>query len=158
MASNRRRIIEAVAERLAGIRTAYGYATEAGALLFVNAIPNLGPDDPPAAIALLVDDDQVVATRMQVELLLPLTIAACARGSYTDAQELLQAWLVAEDVLADVKRAIETADRQLGLGRIVTSRIERSTTRTIERQEGSDVVGVQITYVVPYVEVWGGES
>jgi hypothetical protein len=152
MASNRRQILEAVRERLQAILRSGGYHTDAGALVFLGEAPNLGPDDPAQAIAILVDDDRVIGVKTQVQIELPVSIAALVRA------DLDTPWLMVEDVLADIKRAIEVPDRQLGLGRIVTSRIERGTTRTLERQDGTNVVGATVTYTIPYVEVWGGET
>lgn len=152
MPSNRRRILEAVVERLQTVHRSAGFATDAGLAVYLGEAPNLGPDDPAEAVAVLVDDDRVLGSKTQVQIVLPLSIAALARA------DIAAPWLAVEDILADIKRVIETGDRQLGLGRIVTSRIERDTTRTLERQDGSQVVGATITYLVPYVEVWGGET
>lgn len=147
MASRRRAILEAMQARLETIHTAAGFATEAGAAVFLNETPALGPDDPDVAIAMLVGDDTSTWQGLHVMLQLPIEIQALAKA------DTAAPWWAAEDVLADIKRAMEQVDRTLG--GLVKRQIERGVTRTLAREAGSTTVGVSITYVAPYTERWG---
>lgn len=148
--SNRQRIIEALRDRVCAIRKSSGFQTDAGATVFLGEAPSLGPDDPDVAIAIVIGEDGGQAYQgEQVLLNLPVEFQALAKAC------LEHPWRSFEAVLADIKTAVELADRRLGLGRVICHEIERGTTRTLDREEGTDVVGVAITYTVPYTEVWG---
>lgn len=147
MASTRQQILEVVIARLERITRDNGYDTDAGAAVRLGEAPAFGPDDPDEAIAVLLDDDRPGKSMEQVFIELPVAIAALARP------DLAAPWVVVEQVLSDVKRAMEQTDRTLG--GLLHRRMERGTTRTLPREEGSLVVGATVTYICPYVEVWG---
>jgi len=147
MATRRRLILEAVRTRLKAITIADGFMTDAGAMVFLNEAPALGPDDPDVAIAILVGEDIQTWQGEHVMLQLPIQIQAIAKAD-VDAP-----WLAVEDVLGDIKKAIELEDRTLG--GLVKRQIERRHTVTLEREPGSTYVGVGITYMAPYTERWG---
>lgn len=149
--SNRQEILDVLRTRLAAIQIANGFQTDAGEAVFTHEAPPLGPDDPAAAIAIIVGDDEIVKQTEGLFLKLPVEIQAIARVD--DASELNAAYETAESVLADVKKAIELADR--GLGRRLRTYLERGSTRTLIREPGSETVGVGVTYRLPYQEVWG---
>jgi hypothetical protein len=154
-ASNRQQILEAIKARLetiaAGEPVPGGdgllYDTDAGLNVFMLEAPALGEGTPDVAIAVLVGEDTVKWTGMQCFVGLPVQVWALAKASL-DAP-----WEALEQVLADIKRAIEQSDRTLG--GLVKSRIERGATVTLEREPGSSTVGLGITYECPYTEVWG---
>lgn len=147
MASTRQQILEALRDRLQAITQDAGFATNAGRQVLLGEAPSFGPDDPVAAIAILVGEDQVSRTGEHAIILLPVLIAALARA------DLDQPWVAVEQVLEDIKRAVELEDRTLG--RLLRTRMERGSTRTLERDEGQVAIGAAITYVLPYAEVWG---
>ncbi len=145
--SRRQLIVTAVVERLAEIAIEHGYQTDAGAAIYIGERPNLGPDDPSTAIALLMADDEPGYQGEQVFIQLPLEIHALARVGLTDA------WMRIEAILADIKKAIERPDRTLG--GLVKRQIQRDVTRTFERTSGEQALGIVITYRAPYTELWG---
>lgn len=146
-ASNRQQILEAFLARLERITQTHEFQTDAGKAVFLGATPTLGPDDPDTAIAIVVREDQPGYQGENVFILLPIDIQALAKA------DLDNPYLAVEAILADIKRAVELPDRTLG--ELVKRQIRRATTRTLERQDGSTVVGVAITYACPYTEVWG---
>lgn len=145
--SQRRDILEAVLARLGTILTSNGFATDAGGTLFLGAVPELGPDDPSVAVAIIVGDDAVTFQGENMFIALPLHIAAVAKA------DLDEPWIAVEDVLSDIKKAIELTDRTLG--GLVQRQLLRGTTRTVPRDPGSLTVGVAVEYRAPYREAWG---
>lgn len=147
--SRRLDILLAIVDRLELIQVANGFSTDAGATLFVNEAPALGPDDSPVAIALMVQPDEPRAWQGDSMLLrLPLEIQAHAFIALEDA------WAVAERVLEDIKRAVEMGDRTLGR-KVAGKSFERGTTSVVARVPGSTSTGLGIRYTVPYQEKWG---
>lgn len=144
--TRRRAILEAFLARLQGITVANGYATNAGLQVFLNETPELGEDDPPTAIAVVVDDDAPGYQGEKVFITLPLEVNALAAANLTSP------WLTAEDVLGDIKKAVEIDVQLAGL---LQWRMERGSTQTAKREPGSTTVGVAVTYRLPYREVWG---
>ncbi len=140
-------IITAVRDRLAGISVEAGYRTDVGARVFVNERPDLGPDDPVNAIAMLIGDFDPTYQGVCVYGPLPIEIQALSRAALDDF------YVEAERVLADIVQAIETEDR--ALGGILTGRIEGGLVRTVPRDPGMTTAGVSITYVFPYRRAWG---
>jgi hypothetical protein len=147
--SNRQLILAALIARLELIQTANGYQTDAGLHVYTHEAPALGPDDEHEAIALIPQDDEPGYQGEQVFLILPVDVQALTK--WTDASE--RPYLQAERILADVKKAMEPADRSFG--RLLKSRIERGSTKTLLREQGSLTIGVAVSYRLPYVEVWG---
>ena len=147
MATKRRLILEGFKARLEAIQRADGFTTDAGATVFLNEAPALGPDDPDVAIVILVGVDIQTYQGEHIMLQLPLRIQAIAKA------DLDEPWLAVEDVLGDIKTAVELEDRTLG--GLVKRQIERRETETLERESGSAYVGAGITYLVPYTERWG---
>jgi hypothetical protein len=145
--SRRQQVIEALKARVAAITIAGGFNTDAGSLVFLNETPALGPDDPDVAIAMLIRDDDPSYHGEQVFYRLPIEFQALAKA------DLAAPWVIVEQVLQDIKRAVELADRTLG--RLLRTNLERRSTRTLEREQGSTAVGVAITYEAPIAETWG---
>lgn len=144
----RQQIIEAVRDRLQDITTLHEFETDAGNAVYVGERPELGESDPEAAIALLIGVDQIRTQTEQLLILLPLEIHALAK---VDLER--QGYLTAEQVLGDIKRAVELTDRTLG--GLVKRQIQRGATRVVERRPGSTTVGIAITYFALYTELWG---
>jgi hypothetical protein len=145
--SNRSEILEIVKTRLQAIRLGSGYATDAGATVFMGEAPSLGPDDPTTAIAIVIGDDEPRYQGEQILIRLPLTIAALAQANLDDP------WGSIEAILGDIKQAMEVKDRRMG--RALKSPLTRGSTRTLAREPGSTTVGIGITYLIDYAECWG---
>lgn len=145
--TTRELILSAFLVRVGEIRTANGFNTEVGWKVFLGETPVLGPDDPEAALAIVVREDVVPFQGENVLVHLALEFQAIAKA------DINHAWLMVERVLADIKRAVELPDRTLG--KLVPRRIERGSSRTLPREPGSTVVGAGVTYTAPYVEAWG---
>src|SRR5574341_1196761 len=128
MASRRQQILEAFLTLVQVIRTANGFATDAGLTVFLGETPTLGPDDPDTAIAIVVGEEAPTYQGENVFIALPVGIQALAKP------DLDQPWLAAEAVLGDIKKAVELADRTLG--GLVRRHIQRDVTRTMERRTG----------------------
>lgn len=154
MADSRRlQIIEALKARVEQITTANGFNTDAGEHVFVNELPTFGKDDPPVAIVMLVREDHIGDLQLgNIPLILPIDFVALA------APTLDEPWKAVEQVLADIKTAIELEDRSLGGlltgGRNNPEGLMRGTTEPFYRQNGSEVAGTLITYAATYAEAW----
>lgn len=147
MSTRRRLILEAIKTRLAAINGVAPYETDAGARVYLGVMPGLGPDDPETAIGIAVASDSVRFSGANKTIELPVEIQAIARA------DIDLPWLAIEDLIGDIKRAIEQSDRTLG--GLTKLEIRPSSTRELQLREGSDSVGAGVTYLVPYVEQWG---
>lgn len=138
------RILQACVDRLGLITTANGYETDAGLLVTIGELIELGADDPDVAISVVPGDDTKTFDAKKSSLELPIELQAVTKVGPSDAL------LKVEYVLADIKRAFETEDR-----RLADYPILRGATRRLEREAGSNVGGVGVTYTVQYSEAWG---
>ncbi len=153
--SVRQAILAEVISRLGTIAIANGYQTDAGLMLFVGELPLLGPDDPPAAIAVIVRDELAADLSGYGEApdgitvsVLPIECQAVAKA------DLEQPWVLVEAVISDIKQAIETSDRSLG--GILVLPLKRGRTRAFGREPGSTIVGAAVPYLATFAEQWGG--
>lgn len=155
--SRRQRILTVIAERVAVVQQVNGYQTDAGAMVVLGETPQLGPDDPDTAIAILVGDEQARWNRAHVLVRLPIEVQAVVKDSSPSA------WWVVEALVADIKRAVERPDRELAItlngGEVKllspTPGLTREVTRTVPRETGMTTVGAGVTYVAEFGEVWG---
>lgn len=146
--SKRRRILDALKSRVERIRGVHGFATEAGRIVEVGAIPELGPDDPSDAVAVRGGPDEWQQQGLAFHVVWPITIWALTKSDRE------QPYLAVETILADIERAVETDD--LTLGGLVIQHLERTPPRIeLEREPGSLVVGVGVTYTAVFKEGWG---
>lgn len=145
--SRRRLILEALLARLQVIEVANDYATDAGQHVYLGVTPALGIDDEDVAIALVVGDEEPRYQGVSLLIALPVEIQALAKA------DLDEPWVAVEDVIADIKRAVELEDRTLG--GLVKRQIERGSVTTLERPDGGTTVGASVTYLCPYAENWG---
>ena len=151
-ATKRRQIIEAFRDRLSAITLAGNFNTDVGRVIYLGEQPTLGAQDP-AAIAITVEEDAPDpgqglggGANAAVKTELPVSIHALV---FAD----IEAPLVAiEDVIGDIKKAVELADRTLGG---LVGELTRGPVRPLEREEGSVVVGATAEYRVVYSEGWG---
>jgi hypothetical protein len=56
-------------------------------------------------------------------------------------------------VIADIKRAVETADRTPG--RPADTGLQRGRTRSLDREPGATSIGATIQYSATYLDGWG---
>jgi len=145
--SARQTILEAFKACLQTIQRANGYQSDVGLRVFMGEVLVLGEDDPDEIAAVVVQEDEVRFVGKKLAVRLPVQLQAQAKAT------LDEPWARVEAVIADIKTAVETENRDLG-GR-VRWQIGRESTRAMDRQEGSLIVGASITYVVPYGEAWG---
>jgi hypothetical protein len=150
--SIRKRILSEVKQRLSVITPDNpGFVTDAGQHIFIGVLPKLGPDDPDAAIAILPHDH---ATGYQLQHVVgewPIEIIAVANAS----ENRQEPWLLVEDVLADLQRAMETEDRTFAGTISRHDCFEVGAAKTFERESASDVVAISQLYVFSVKRVWG---
>lgn len=151
--SRRLRILEALKGRLEAITVGNGFHSDAGARLYFGELPKLGPHDPPAVLAMIPKEDVVGAALNNIPITLPVDIFALLKPDVDEP------WVTVEELLADIKTAVELEDRTLGGlltgGRDNPGGLVRGTTEVFPRQSGAEVVGASITYGCPYAEAWG---
>lgn len=145
-ATQRRRILEALMARLEVILVSRGFATDVGQQVIVGEIPQLGPSDPDAIVAIMVGE-QPGNLGLNVFTQLPYEVLAIAKA------DLDKAWLTVEDVIGDVKRAIELEDRTLD--GLVLDQLSRGPVKSLPREPGSTTIGASITYLADFKEGWG---
>jgi len=146
--SRRRRLYEVYRDRVSVICQLNGFATEAGRLVVVGEVPNLGPDDPDDAIAVVGGPDDWKQQGKAFFVAWPITIWAVTKADRTAP------YLALEDTLADITRAFELED--MTLGGLVYAPVRRLSPRlTLPREDGSLVVGVGVTYANDFKEGWG---
>jgi hypothetical protein len=154
MPSQRQLILEEFRRRLQQISVANGFDTDAGAQVFLGEIPAFGPDDPDTAVAIEVGDDtpavQALGDRLtpsaeEFAIRLPANLQALASA------DLDAPYIAREQVISDLKRAIETGDAWPDS----VGEVSRGQTRSLDRDEGSTAVGAEVEYSVLYVETWG---
>lgn len=145
--SRRRMLLEAFRLRLEKITGGASFETDAGTRLFINETPAYGPTDPETAISMGIGDETVTFQQGKFLMALPLIVIALARADMDDPM------VAAEQVLADIQRAIELTDRTFG--GLVSHELLLVGTQTAELPEGATTVGVQITYLAQYERSWG---
>lgn len=147
MASTRQTFLETIRTRLQAIRVTSGYLTDAGETVFLGETPNLGPDDPDTALAIVPGDAVVTKTQGKKRyMLLPVEIQVVTK---VDRDE---PWIAVEQALADVQTAIEQDD-------VLIHGYEQSLSyaseRVLPREEGMTTTGAGITYALTWCQAWG---
>jgi len=139
--------------RVAFIEIAKGYGSDAGKAIFMGETPVFGPDDPPAALAIVVGADSPTTQGGLVRTRVPVEIQAIVPATIDDA------FMALEAIVADIKRAVEIegvqAFRTRSLKGTLPMGLERGVTRILPRDEGSLFVGTGIEYVLSFEEKWG---
>lgn len=146
-ASKRQLILEEFRRRLRAIKTEAGFDTNCGDTVMLGFSPELGPDDPDQAIAILSGEDALAWHGQNIHVKWPIEVHALAKV------DLDEPWIAIEQVVSDIKRAVELEDRRLG--RLVKPFLERVSVRTLPREPGSTTAGAAVTYLVPLTEAWG---
>lgn len=147
--SKRELAVQAIVTRLADVTVAKGYNTDAGSHIYEGEVPQLGPDDETAALAVTLDDDSVEA-RQGEHVICDLLVTVHAVIPDTLATPLRSV----EAIVTDIKRAVEKTDRTLG-GVLMNRGLTRGSTRVKRREVGSKVVGAAVEYRLQFGEVWG---
>jgi hypothetical protein len=149
MITRRLLILERFAALAGIIQKANGYDTDAGLKVYIGAAPELGPEDPDYAIA-IVPGDELATEDGRISNVLPVAVQAIGKASVADAG------IGVELLLGDVKHAIELEDRTLGS--VLKGVMKRGPTRTMERAPGTTTIGLEVMYTCPYIDEWGNPS
>lgn len=149
--TRRRQILEELRRRVQQIRRFNDYETDAGQTVFLGEVPILGENDPDVAVAMIVGEDLASEQPQKIRVQMPVEFQALAKPSPSEQDT---PWITTEDVLGDIKKAVESGDRSLG-GLVHPRDFERASTRTLERESGHEPVGVGISYLVSYTETFG---
>lgn len=144
----RKVILEAVRTRLQEISVADGYLTDAGRQVSLGLQPAFSDQDPDVGIAIVVGPDRIEAQHTKLAITLPVEVQAVAKADLDDP------FLTIEDVISDIKQALERADDRL-LDGLLAYECQRGSTRQTDREPGSTTVGIGITYEFFYEEGWG---
>ncbi len=145
--SVRQAAIAELRTRLETILTASEFATDAGQLVLLGEHPMLGPADPEASIAIIVQEDEPGYQGENVTVVVPVDVQAIVKADAVDP------WMTVEAVIGDIKKAVET-DHDLG-GNLVSRGLERGPTAPLDREEGATFVGTAVTYRLVMIEKWG---
>jgi hypothetical protein len=146
--SLRERVLEELERRASMIRTANGFSTDAGFTVVVGDHVVLGPEDPESAVAIVPKDDQAPTYQGEnIAFEWPIEVQAHTKA------DINRSFIAVERLVADIKRAIEGPDRNLG--GLLVNRFYRGGARQIGREPGSTTVGAALTYFVPLIEKWG---
>jgi hypothetical protein len=144
--SKRQRVLEAYRTRLQAIRTENGFRTNLGDQVLLGELPMLGKDDP-VGLAVGAGDEVIGSVREHVKVRLPVEIYVVA---FADQEN---PWVAVEEAIADVKQAVELADRTFT--RLLLDNMQRGPTRTLPRESGSTTIGAVVTYFADYTDLWG---
>lgn len=147
LASRRQQILVEMLSRVSAIKRSDGFNTDAGLAFYAGDNPVLGDDDPESAVAVILREEPVISSRENVSVRLQIEVQAIAKA------DVNQSWLKAEELLADIKKAVELSDRTLG--GLTPNRIERNGARTLPRDTGATTVGASVFYATNYIEAWG---
>lgn len=154
MSSRRQLTLAALATLLEEITVANGFNTDAGEMVHLGQDVELGENDPGPAILVISGIEKFDPAATKLYSAWPISIRAVAGVVDNDFDE---AWTIAELVVADIEKAVETADRTLGglinwngaHGLILDS------IQTVERDAGSSVVAVDVVYIARLQRTWG---
>jgi len=158
--SKRQLALTDLVNRLSFIQVAKGYNTDAGLHIFLGEVPRFGPNDPPAALAVVVGDDSPETTGGTTRTRVPFEVQAIVPADMTAPT------LAIEEIVADIKEAVEieadgSVDRYLGVmnGKPATlsKGLQRGSTRAIRREPGSEYVGASVEYLATFEEKWGSQ-
>jgi len=144
--SNRQAALTVLRTRLQGILVTNGYSTDAGALVFMGEHPVLGDSDPDASLAVVVRADRLVYQGEAAHVIVPVAVQVIVKAGP-------DAWATQEAAIADVKTAVEQ-DHDLGKT-LIPRGLERGSTVPMDREAGSQFVGVEVEYTLQYREGWG---
>jgi hypothetical protein len=128
--------------------------TDAGLNVLMGEQPVFGPDDPDVAIAVVLGsstDERQGLTKIHMSRL-PLSVQAFASAAPKDGTDPL---IAVEEVVADIKRALELEDETLAGWTKPDGGFRRVGVRVIPREEGSEFVGAAVDYELLFEDGWG---
>lgn len=129
------------------------YRTDAGTRVTLYEAPELGQGDPVNAIAVFIEDSDPTLLGGYIEEPVELEIQALAKADPDeDNTNGLPPSLAAEELLGDIRRAMEQPSRTLPG---VKGELELGTTRVLPREPGRTTVGVAQRYKMIFVRKWG---
>jgi hypothetical protein len=159
MTSRRELALLDLKARLAWITEKHGYNSNAGKTISMGEQITLGPDDPPAALSIVVGQDSPSVAGGVVRTTVPVEIQAFVPA------DLAAPLLALERLIADIKVSVEIEgnDQNAGLGASVDRSLNgtlptgltRGSTRHFPREEGSTTVGASVEYLLSFEEGWG---
>lgn len=141
--SVRQQILAAIQARLQAIQIANGFQTDAGSLVFLGESPQLGTDDPIAAVAIVPQDAQFGANRVETW---SIEIQGLTKA------DLDQPYVAIEAIVADIQKAMELDDRSLGG---LVKYVDGGSIRALPRDPGATTVGAGVFYTFTRIRVWG---
>ena len=149
MVGGRREAVIEFKSRLAQIQTTNGFLTNLGQEIAVGEAYQLGSDDPDAALAMVIldEDHQPIRQDLKISFDLPIEVIVLVKPNLDDVIGSI------EDGIADVKIALERGDRQFD--GLLTGRMRRGRVRTLPRESGSSTCGAIIPYTLPISEAYG---
>lgn len=140
--------LAALRARLAQIRIANGFTTDAGAKILFGEDPVVGPSDPPAVLAIVVGDTSGETFEGEViPSSVPVSVQVIAPAGLGDPG------LTIEAILGDIKTAVELTEclpectGPLG--------IVRDGTTWLKREPGEPYIGAAVNYRILLREGWG---
>ncbi len=153
MASRRQLILTALATLLETITIADGFNTDAGNNVMLGQDVELGDNDPDAAILISPLTERFVPNQTKLYSEWPLSIKAVVKKF----DDLDDSWIAVEQIIEDIQKAVEVADRTLGglvnwngsHGLILDS------ITALQREAGSNTVGMEVTYLAKLQRAWG---
>lgn len=150
-ATRRRNLLAAITARLEAITIDGGFETDAGREIFLGQDADLGDNDPDAVLAVSFGEERPTSSQVKLCYDLPISIKAVVKANLDDP------WMTIEDMIGDIKKAMELEDRTLGglVNRNANHGILRGPVTALQRETGSSTVGAEVQYIAPLVEPWG---
>ena len=156
MASTRQLIAEEARRRLQRITVANGFDTDAGQHVSLGVVVVLSSADASQAIAIDIQDVEIDEDSgfgdprgQDQPLRMSMSVQAIASA------DLDQPWIAAEQVLSDIKKAMEDPDVDSWPDAVKDFGPGSPRDSTLEREEGSTFVGAAANYAILYLETWG---
>lgn len=145
--SKRQLVLEAFKRRLEAIKDADGFFTNAGDYVSLWERKVFGTADPDEWLVVIPGEDSIGMQQVKVVSNLQVVIGLGVKAT------LEEPWARIEQLLMDVKKAMELEDRTLG--GLLTNRLQRGSTQPFVREPGSKRLAASIVYIAPIAEVWG---
>lgn len=155
MTYKRPQILQVLIDRLRAIRTTNGFETDAGLYLYWGPVV-LGPDDPKIGIAVVPGTTETLPEQGGRKVItLPVEFHALAASETPQFGTTENAWVNADLILGDIKRAIELDEPENRILGGLASDMVAGEVVPLPRLEGSTTIGLSAEYRVTYAEVWG---
>ena len=142
------RIIDAVAARLADIQVANGYYTDMGLRVILDFRAPQSEELP--AVSVFLGEraaESNLGCDARVEMLINVIGYVAKDGG--------QAYLLGDEILADIQRAMETEDETLGGLLRFQYGMAYAADEIFMPEVGADAVGARVSYTAPHVRKYG---